>query len=247
MHELQHLHDELDLADAARPELHVACEPFGFLRDVDFRLHRLDLFDRLEVEVSAIDERLHLGEELVTEGDVTADRPRLQHRRALPGLAPGFVIRERALERVHDRTVLALGPEAEVDAEDEAVGGDLAERSRDRFGDARRDGTGIGRAARAARALAVGAAMDVHEIDVGAVVELAAAELAHCEHDEAKRLAVRECAELGERSRSRVTNGDLDRRLGERGELAHRLVDGGTPGEIAGTDPQELAPLEPPE
>src|SRR5205823_6203956 len=70
------------------------------------------------------------------------------------------------------------------------------------------------------------ALVDVHEVDVGAVVELAAAELAHAEDDESPRpFAGPIVAPLGRETRARRVRRGVYDRLGERGELAHRLLD----------------------
>src|SRR5207247_1208600 len=52
VHELLGLHEELDLTDAATPELHVARRPGRAERGVHPSLHRLQVLDRPEVEIA---------------------------------------------------------------------------------------------------------------------------------------------------------------------------------------------------
>src|SRR5262249_11067581 len=60
VHELLRLHPELDLADAATTELHIALVLALAQRLVDTPLHRLQVLERGKVEVAAIDERRQL-------------------------------------------------------------------------------------------------------------------------------------------------------------------------------------------
>src|SRR5439155_22273771 len=79
-------------------------------------------------------------------------------------------------------------------------------------------------------------------VDVGAVVELAAPELPHAEDDEAPGPIARPVlAPLGREPRARAGDRRLDDAFGERRDLAHGLVDGGEPEQVAPADPPELA------
>ena len=110
---------------------------------------------------------------------VAGDGARLQPHRPLPRLAERLVVGEQRGQRQRERTLPAARPQAQVDAEAEAVRRHLGERARHLLGHADEElahGASVGQ-------LAV-ALVDVDQIDVGAVVELAAAELAHAEDDE---------------------------------------------------------------
>src|SRR5262249_23053823 len=180
VHELLRLHEEFDLADAAAPELHVAARRLRRTqRRVDLPLHDLQILDRAEVEVSSVHERDELADETLAERPITADGSRLEPRRAFPRLTPGLVVGERGRQRDRHRSLAPARPEPKVDAEDDAVAGPLAERARHLLGE---PGEEL-RERTAGRLLAVGL-VDVHEVDVRAVVELLAAELPHAEDDE---------------------------------------------------------------
>ena len=236
--ELLRLDDELDLADTAAAELHVAGARRRIAqRGVDPLLHRLEVLDGAEVEVAPVDEGVELGEERQAEVAIAADRPGLQPHGALPHLAEGLVVRDRRGERHRERPLSAAGAEAEVDPEAEPVGRHVAQGPRHLLAETREE-----LAVRAAARVGAVALVDVHEVDVGAVVELAAAELAHAEDDESPRpLAGPVVAPLGRETRARRVRRGVDDRLGERGELAHRLLDRRETEEIAPADPEELA------
>src|SRR5207249_4170775 len=86
------------------------------------------------------------------------------------------------------------------------------------------------------------ALVDVDQVDVGAVVELAAPELPHAEDDEAPGPIARPVlAPLGREPRARASDRRLDDAFGERRDLAHGLVDGGQPEQVAAADAHKPA------
>ena len=104
--ELLGLDEELDLADAAAPELDVVAGYDDLLvaaYGVDLALHRVDVGDRRIVEILAPDERREVGEEPLAELEIARRRARLDERGALPVLADGFVIGIGAQSRERDR------------------------------------------------------------------------------------------------------------------------------------------------
>ena len=104
--ELLGLHEELDLADAAAPELDVVALDRDVLVaavGVDLLLHRLDVGDRREVEILAPDERRQFLEDRLARGDVAGAGPRLDHRGALPVLPDAAVVVQRRRHRHRDR------------------------------------------------------------------------------------------------------------------------------------------------
>ena len=107
---------------------------------------------------------------------------RLDHRLAFPGGGLALVVGEGGVERAGERARAAPGPEGEVDAERDALGGRVGQVG-DHVG-----GRGLGAVA------ADLIAMEQQEVDVARVVQLAAAELA--ERDD--RVAV-----AGRRARGR--------------------------------------------
>ncbi len=240
VHELLRLHEELDLADAAPAELHVARRLGSAQRGVHPSLHRLQVLERPEVEVAAVDEGHELGDEPLAERAVPAHRTGLQPRGALPRLPPGLVVRERRRERDGDRPLAAARAEPEIDAEDEAVARDLAERARHLLGEAREE-----LPERAARGLLAVALVDVDQIDVGTVVELLAAELAHTENDEGGGTALARhqgLAPLRGEAGAHARHRGVEHAFGERGQLAHRVLHAGEAEEVAAPDAHQLPP-----
>ncbi len=93
--ELLRLGEELDVADAASPELDVV----AFDRDgavalelMHPPLHGVDVGDRGEVEIFAPDEGRELAQELLARRRVAGGDARLDQRGALPILTDAFVI-----------------------------------------------------------------------------------------------------------------------------------------------------------
>ncbi len=166
VHELEELHRELDVADAAAPPLHLAVREAAALH-LSLRpgLHGPHRANRVRVEDLRPDDGLHQLEESTTDVAVACDGPGLQERLELPRLRPALVVRAVRLQRARQRSRSAFGTEVGVGAEDDAVGGGLAHgrehRPRGAFGDG---------------AVTL---VDEQHVDVARVVELAAAELPH--------------------------------------------------------------------
>ena len=128
------LDEELDLADAAAAELDVVAGDRDLLvaaMIVDLALDRMDVGDRRVVEIFAPD----VGREFARgtprpPAMSPATGARLDQRRALPVLAEALVVVERRLGRDGDVRRAGIGPQAQVDAEDVAVGGALLEDMR---------------------------------------------------------------------------------------------------------------------
>ena len=68
---------------------------------------------------------------------VAGDGPRPDERRALPGAAPRLVVALGGRQRVHERPARPLGPQAQVDAPDDAVVRRLVERGHEALRDPR--------------------------------------------------------------------------------------------------------------
>ena len=163
------------------PELHVLGEVAP--RDLlfDQRLHLAQRFEHAEVEVTAVDERPHaLGlDQLVGRG--AGDGARLDPRVALPVAAMGLQVVVEEHRAGRQRPAVAEGPQPHVDAEHAALGGALAQQPDHEPAQAREEILVVD-AARARGGALVGKQED--QVDVGGKIELAAAELAHAEHDE---------------------------------------------------------------
>ena len=229
----QQLDDELDLADAAARQLDVVGAlgppggaPLRLVAHLDVELAQ-PLEDAV-VEVATVDEGGDQRPERhrAAAGDARArgDDAALQPGEALPLAAVRLQVVLEHRQAGHRRPGVAVRSQRQVDAEDEAVLGDVADQRVEAARDVREvlvraDG------GRAPVGLAV-AFVDVDEVDVGRDVELARAELAHADDPEVDALAVLVArhAEALVLVGERALQGDLQRRLGE---LGHRQRDVG--------------------
>ena len=122
---LQHLHAELDVADAAGAELHVI-RIVPFLDDA--RLHLAQRLDGAEVEVTPVGERLQPPQHLFARKQVARAGAGFDERVALPVAALGFEVGLERIEVHHQRPAVAVRPEAQVDAKNKAVHGGRVQR-----------------------------------------------------------------------------------------------------------------------
>ena len=148
---------------------------------VDQRLHLAQPGERAVIEVAAEHERRKRVEQARAAGAITGDRARLDPGIAFPVAPLALEVLLHRDERQRGPARAAERPQAQVDAMDVAVGIALGDQADQRLADARVVGAGIDRA-RAIAAAAFG--IGEHEVDIGRKIELAAAELAECEHDQ---------------------------------------------------------------
>ena len=178
--QLQRLHHQLDVADAARAQLHVERPVAGCRRRRP--VHRAQLADvahHRRVDAARVDEWLQHRQQLLAERAVAGARPRAQQRLPLPGAAEGLVVALRGRERVAQRPRAPLGAQPQVDAKDRAVLGDLFDGRRD---PARQ--LAVVLVQRALARLARVRGVEVADVDVRREVQLLAAQLAHGQHHE---------------------------------------------------------------
>ncbi len=175
VHQLQQLHRELDVADAARPALHLAVrQALAAQHLFRTRLHRARFAHRAGVEhVGPHEPRRTPDERVARAPRIAGDRVGLDERLQLPVLRPPFPVRLEPLERAAQRAGATFGPQVGVGAEHDPVRGRPAHR--------RQHG--------ACHALGLGLIAFVHEhhVDVARVVELVPAELAHADDRELGR------------------------------------------------------------
>ncbi len=242
--QLQRRDEELGLADAPLAELEVR-GPLGAGAGVDARLHGVDLADHLEVEAGAPDEGLEGGQQLLADRLVAGAGAGLEHGVALPAATEGLVVELGGAQAVDDGAGAPLRPQVEVDAEDDAVLGGARDGLGHQLGEAGVVGEVGGGAL--AGGLAVDA-VDEDQVDVGAEVELARAELAHGQRAEAgpglaplqpgRRPVPAPQAGVVE------ADGGVDAGHGQRRELAGHLHHPGPP-QVAQRDAQHLAGAQP--
>ena len=244
--QLKGLHEELDLADAAHAELHVLPRAApGLERVVDRVLHAAHLADDGAVETRSEDEGAHQLEEAIGDRGVAGGVARLDQRLALPQLGALGDVRAVGLERQHHGAHPPLGPEPEVHAEGVALLGDRLERIHDgagRLGEVFAVGHAAGFSARRQPVVAV----DEDQIDVRGVVELAAAQLAHADYRQPRRLAVLARGRAVQRAKPllRPSPGRVQTQVGEPRQLLRRHREVGIAENVAAGDADELAVLE---
>ncbi len=136
--QLLRLHEEFDLANAATAKLEIVpgnrdlVVPF---HGIDLPLHRVDIRDGTVIEVFPPDEGLQFLEIGRAGGFIARDNAGLDHRRAFPVLAHGFVIGERGIDRHGDGCGAGIGPEAQIDAQHIAIRRALREDTGHRLDD----------------------------------------------------------------------------------------------------------------
>ncbi len=202
--ELLRLDEELDLADAAAPELDVVAgndDPLVAADGVDLALHRVDVGDRRIVEILAPDERREIGEKPLAELEVARGRARLDQSGALPVLADGLVVGIGAQGRQRDRGRGGIGPQAKVDPEHVAVARPLLQEPSQRLGHAHKQRPRLGSWWNGGR----GRIVEDNKVNIARIIELARAHFAERQHDHAAvPLQIRRVRIEHQESRARV-------------------------------------------
>src|SRR5712691_2664428 len=185
--QLLRLHEKFDLADAAAAELDVVSLDRDLAmaaKGVDLAFHRLHVGDGGVVEVTPPNERGKLAKKTFTGGDVAGDGTRLDEDGPLPGLARPFVIGQRRVGRDRGLCRSGVGAETKVDAEYISLGRAFLQEPHEvaRKLDEKWAGLDAGRERRFRFE-------QNNEIDIAGIIQLAAAELSHAEHDEARARA----------------------------------------------------------
>ncbi len=177
--QLQHLGQELDLADAAGPALDVVGQLPARHLGRDRSLHRPQAVERAIVEIPPVHERLQLPKEVAAGLDVTRHRPRLLPGVALPVPALGLEVVLHGGKAQRHPPGAAERAQAQVHPVAEAVGGDLVQQLRQRLA---KPGEILLRGQRAGAVAFPRARVGVNQVHVGAEVQLLPAELAQREH-----------------------------------------------------------------
>jgi hypothetical protein len=237
---LEALDEKLDIADAAGGELDVdfgGVEFAGGELFVDAEAGLGDGFDGGEVEGGGVDERFDEGEKGAAGGGVAGGGAGLDEHLEFPVAAAGLVVGLGGFEGHDDFAVAAFGAEAEIDAVANAFGGVAGEEVGDEVGDFLRelfvgDDGGAG-------GVAVGG-IEEDEVDVGAVVELFAAELADGENGEGRAGEAVAEGVVGDGA----AEGDVENGVGEVGEFAGGFREISEAADVAEEDAEEFAAAE---
>ena len=177
--QLENLCDELDFADATRPDLDVVGTLAARYLAADLRMKVAHGIERAVIEVFAKHEGA--GDFLEFGIAFAVERACLDPGVALP-LAPlSDEVALQRVERAHQRPGIAVGAQAHVHPEDLPVLGDVGQRLDDAFAESLEEfevADDLG-----AAGIAV-FRVDENQVDVRRDIELAPAELAHADDDE---------------------------------------------------------------
>ena len=137
MLQLQELHVPLHVAERPAAELEVTRRIGGLGQPLGLHpgLDALDLTDGLVGDLRRVAHLVGERLERFEHAGVAGDRARAQEGLGLPGQRPALIVGTVRLERTHDRAVLALGPQTDVEVERDAqVFGEPRERVHDLLG-----------------------------------------------------------------------------------------------------------------
>ena len=246
--ELQDLGDEFDFADAAPAQLDVHPLPVApRQRALHPRLQVVHVLDRAEIEIPAQDERRHLVQKPLAQRPRPGNRAGLEQRQPLPRLAPRLVIGQRLRDRVDERPVVAVRPQAQIDPKDEPAGRAATQGVRQAAGQFGKELPRIHPALASPRGRAGVALVHVDEVDVRTEIQFAAAQFAHPEHDERDRPSSAgfrfhdDVAVVPDETRPRVLVGALHRGIGQAAQVGHGRFEIGPGEQVAYADAQVFA------
>ncbi|MNX81695.1 hypothetical protein D3C86_1133900 [compost metagenome] len=236
--QLLRLDVELDLADAAAPQLQIGprrLQPFAGLVDVDLFLDRLDIQHRLVVQAAPPDVRDQRLQERRPLGRVPGADPRLDEGRPLPVLADRFIVGQGHGRRDHRRGRGRIGPQPQVHPEDIAVRRPLAQQARQTLGQAVDEALRL--YAFAKRAFQDLRLEEERQVDVRGIVELERPALAHGQDEQARHGAARIVGGRGQLAapsliKRHAAQGRLRRRVGEARQGACHRIQAPDPAEI---------------
>jgi len=178
VNELKRLHGKFDLANATRAKLDVAAEIL-LSHDIAFdaSLDAGNLVEQIGRRTTRINERLMLPQEFVSKLAAAADSAGLDQCQPLPGFAKAAVVMLHTFQRASQRAGRAFGAEAKIDAKKRTFGITHRKRFENFFPKPVKELV-IGKARRDLALMTV----EKDKIDIGAVIQLAAAELPQCEY-----------------------------------------------------------------
>ena len=214
VHQLQQLDGELDVPQAAGAELEFAVAlPFGDVL-LDPAAHRLHVVDEGLPPGGRPDAGRGDVQELLAQVGVAGGRPGLEQRLELPGVRPPLVVAGQRGRGADQRAGLALRSQRGVD---------LPGRGRRRSASARRPAAlaVASIAVSSAGVLGSGVVGGEDDVDVGEVVQLLGAALAH--RDDGEPGGRRAGRQLGRGDRQPGLQGGV-------GQVGQRLADGGQRG-----------------
>jgi hypothetical protein len=225
MNQLQILHDELDVANGALSQLHLAVEPAGpFEIRLDLLFHQPHAFAH-RFGGGVVDQRFDAAQELGPQRPIAGDDPRFEVRLFLP--QPGVVRHVRQV-RIQRRDQFA-GPAPRTEPHVDAVHEPDVRYVRER----------LDQPLSHAPVHAGAAGGHEQQIDVGTVIQLLAPQLAHRDD----RQAVGRDLRIG----AGLPQARLHQRIGQQRQLHRHAAQVEQAEKIADADPQQFPPLKSPQ
>src|SRR5262249_24413046 len=166
--ELKRLNQELDLSNAAAPQLHVAAALFRQVA-VDLPLHSSHRVDDARVHARSVDDTARQLHEAGADALVAGADATLEQGLPLPQLGALGVVRAVAGEREHHRAHAAFRPKPQIYTKGVALLGDRFEQRDDLTSEAR-EVIPVGDSAFASALRLTVGAVDEHQVDVGGIV-----------------------------------------------------------------------------
>ena len=193
MQKLQRLHHELDLANPARAQFHVA--PDIFVADdvaLDPPFDAPDFLQDIPGRAPRKNERLMLPEKFVGQLAAAGDAARFDQRQPFPGLAKPGVIILHAVDRPRERSRRSLRAQPQINPKKRARR--IVGRERlDYFRAELIEPFVVGQVRRNLSLFAV----DEDHVDVGAVIQLPAAQFSQAENRERRLRSTTPASQLG--------------------------------------------------
>ena len=187
--QLQRLHDELDFANATRPQLDVVGKIPALYLCSDQCMHLAKRFENSVVEIATVYERRNqVCVQLLGVGGPRCDShdARLNIGIALPATAMLYQVRLQRSETDDRRPAVAEGSQSGIDAEHEAIGRILFKQRDDESAHTRE----ILLCTERSRTIAFAAAgVQEYQVNVRRKIEFVPTELAHPQNDDRNRFA----------------------------------------------------------
>nr|ART39914.1 J420 [uncultured bacterium] len=238
--QLVHLADEFDLANAPGAKLDVVIEFLAPHLVDDQRLHAAQRIDGAKVQIAAKHERPQPCQQPLAGRDVAGHRARLDQRVALPVAAVGLVVVLHGIEGHRQRSAGAKRTQAHIDPEHAPVGVGFVQHADQPPRQAQEKFLVVERA----RPVAAASVLEgEHQVDIGREVQFVAAQLAHAQHHQRDRLALRvpRLANLLHLPAVQIRERAVDTGIGECRQRGERFVNICPSGQVAPGDAQHFA------
>ena len=231
MHQLQQLHAELHVAQAAGTKFEFSLGNTCRNILLDLATHGLCVSDEVRLARGLPDEGRHRIDVFLPELPISRDRPCLEKGLELPGAGPPFVIAHVGRNRSDQGPLLTLWPQRRVDFPDAALGGGCRTCAHE-------SGRKVGGHTHLRIIDRIGDENDIH---VAHVVQLSCPAFAHSDHSESTCIMIR--------TNGRASNGQcsFENRVREVRQPCRDRLEWRHSGEISCCYPQQLSSIRDPQ